>query len=124
MGVPVEELEAARGAWNELMPDTLQVEHYAHTEDGEGGWTSAPTLGPSVAARVAPLGGGRSGSPEQVIAARLGLLEGWVVTVPVGTVINEKDTVLIGGVRRLQVTSVLAPRSYDQATRVLCQEIE
>ena len=119
-----EELQSARAAWQELMPDTLQVQTTVDTPDGAGGWTQAPSLGPSIPTRVAPLGAGRSGSPEEIIAGRLGLAEAWVVTVPVGTEIDEQDTIVINGTRTMHVASVLAPRSFDQATRILCQEIE
>lgn len=106
------------------MPDTLQVVTTERTPDGAGGYTETPTLGDPVPTRVAPLGASRSGSPEEIIAGRLGLAEAWVVTVPVGTTIDEADTIVINGTRPMQVASVLAPRSYDMATRVLVQEIE
>lgn len=105
------------------MPDTLQVVEYASTPDGEGGYTTTPTLGDPVPTRVAPLGAGRSGSPEEIVAGRMGLVEAWVLTVPVGTDIDESDTVVINGTRPMQVSSVLAPRSFDMATRILAQEI-
>lgn len=118
------ELEAARDAWDSLMPDTLQRQTVERVPDGSGGYTETPTLGAAVPTRVAPLGAGNSGSPEEILAGRLGLVEAWVVTVPVGTTLDEADTIVINGTRPMQVVSVLAPRSYDQATRVLAQEVE
>ena len=105
------------------MPEYLFPQVLVRTPDDSGGWTEAPTLGAAVPCRVAPLGAGRSGSPEEIIAARMGLIEAWVVTVPVGITLSESDVVVINGDRPMQVSSVLAPRSYDMATRVLCQEI-
>lgn len=118
------ELDSARAAWTALMPDTLQVVEYENVPDGSGGYTTTPTLGEPVPTRVAPVGSGRGTSPEEVIAGRMGLVEAWVLTVPVGTDIDETDTVVINGTRPMQVASVLAPRSYDMATRILAQEIQ
>ena len=121
--IPAAEMDAARAEWNLYMPDYLFPQVLARTPDDSGGWTEVPTLGAAVPCRVAPLGAGRAGSPEEIVAGRMGLVEGWVVTVPVGTVLNEADVVVVNGTRPMQVASILAPRSYDMASRVLCQEL-
>jgi hypothetical protein len=123
VAVPASELAGARLEWERFMPDYVWPQVLVRTPDDSGGWTDTPTLGAAVPCRVAPLGAGRSGSPEEIIAGRMGLVEGWVVTLPVGTALTEADVLLHNGDRPLQVVSVLAPRSYDMATRVLCQEV-
>jgi hypothetical protein len=53
----------------------------------------------------------------------VGSLSAWQVKLPVVSVAQEKDTLLIGG-QKLQVVKRLSPRSYAALLTCLCVEVK
>jgi len=116
------DLAAMRATLTESLPDTCQRSRNAPTSDGAGGTTDVWTTAAAVACRISPLS--RSDRlAELQVADRIAAVNSWIITLPAGTDVTEKDR-LLSGSRTFEVASVLGPRSWELAVRLLAQEIE
>lgn len=101
------------------LPETAAVLRATTSPDGLGGQTTTWGTVATVAARLAPAGGGAA---ERLLAGRLvdGAL--WAITLPAGTDVRLDDRLQLGG-RVYAVVALLAPRSLEAARRVLAREV-
>ncbi|MGQ9809704.1 MAG: head-tail adaptor protein, partial [Armatimonadota bacterium] len=83
--------------------------------DGAGGFTETWTPVATAACRLSPLG---QTPQEQVIAARLTNISGWVVTLPALTDVRPTDRLVIGS-RTFEVVGILTG-SWEISRRVIC----
>lgn len=112
------DLTAMKTTLDASLPDTCTVYRLTRTSDGAGGYTEAwAATGAAVACRVSPAGTGA----EREVAARLGAVATWMVTLPAGTDVTAKDKILTS-TQTLQVEAALAPRSWEISRRVVCKE--
>lgn len=95
------ELAQIRAEFEACFDSTATVLGYARTPDGGGGFTEAWTPGVTVAANIAPVGGGESGSRGGRVDARTTN----IVTLPAGTVVGAVDRLLVNGVT-YEITAV------------------
>lgn len=112
------DLDALRATLNESLPETAQVQRVTRTSDGLGGYTEAWAAIATVACRVAPSG---NTPAEQVVAERIQDRVLWTLTLPAGTDVTPADRIAVGS-RTFEVIGVLAPRSFELATRVAAVE--
>lgn len=118
------EVDQMRATLARTYPESVVIYKQDRTKDDSGGFTiewddQTPTVG-----RVAPLAGGVGAATAEVLmAGRLGLAEGWMLTVPAETNIDPPDRVLLNGDRGFEVASVLAPRTWELSRRVILVEL-
>jgi hypothetical protein len=91
----------------------------SRTPEPEGGGTTTPT---TVETTVAGLSQPTAGMLQNY-GYLVGSLSAWQVKLPVVSVAQEKDTLLIGG-QKLQVVKRLSPRSYAALLTCLCVEVK
>ncbi|MBX6770879.1 MAG: head-tail adaptor protein [Chloroflexi bacterium] len=101
------------------LPDTAQVQRVARTSDGMGGFTESWSTVTTVACRVSPSG---NTTAEQVVAERVQDRVLWTLTLPAQMDVTAADRIVVGS-RTFEVVGVLAPRSYELATRVVAVEV-
>jgi hypothetical protein len=118
--VPDDRLARFRALDERAMPEQCTVVHTAPgTLNPDGSPGNDTTVVTSYPCRVAPLGN----SPvEQVIAARLTDVTGFLVTLPFDANVQETDTIQYGA-QTLQVLGVLNPSSYQTSIRVATKRI-
>jgi hypothetical protein len=117
------ELAAMRATADAALPDTCTISRPALVSDGAGGQTSTYSqVGGTIACRLSPAGVGTQ-SDEMELADRDTSTTDWIVTLPAGTDVGEKDRVLTGG-RTFEVTRVKAPMSWEISRRVLAIEVK
>lgn len=100
------------------LPDMGTIQRVQSVSDDMGGHTDTWAAAGTVACRVSPY---PLRPDEREVAGRVLGLDTWVVTMPAETVISERDRVATGG-RSFEVVSVMAPRSWEVARRLLCTE--
>lgn len=113
------DLDAMRSTLNQSLPDTAQVQRVTRTSDGMGGFTETWATVATVACRVSPSG---NTPTEQVAAERVQDHVLWTLTLPAETDVTAADLIVVGS-RTFEVVGVLAPRSYEIATRVVAVEV-
>lgn len=120
--IPTGDLTAMQTTLTASLPDTCQVRRNTPVTDGAGGETDAWANQPAVTCRVSPLA--RSDRLAEIpVADRIAAVSSWIITLPAGTDVTEKDQLLSGG-RTFQVASVLGPRSWEIGRRVLVQQVK
>jgi hypothetical protein len=104
----------------DFMPEQCEVwREMPGTINPDGSQGPSSTVVTAYACRVAPLGN----SPvEQVIAARLTDVTGFLVTLPFNTDVTEKDAIHYG-TQVLQVLGVLNPQTYQTSVKAACRRI-
>jgi head-tail adaptor len=112
------ELASMRATLLASLPDTAQVRRATRTSDGMGGTIDTWTTVATVACRVSP---SHNTPTEQAIANQVRGRVLWTLTLPAGTSVRSDDRVLVGS-RTFEVLGVLAPRSYELATRIVAVE--
>ncbi len=98
-----------------LMTETGTIMRKTLVANGIGGQTVSEASAGTVMCRVAPSG---QSPQERAIAERLGLLMPFTVVVPNGTVVSEKDAIVVAG-RRFEVKGVIR-HSLATALRCVC----
>lgn len=112
------ELAAMRSTQNDTLPGTAVIMRNTPTADGMGGWTDAWAAVGTVDGRLAPA---QESGAEQLIAGRIVGEDAWVITVPQGTDVTERDRVTISA-RTFEVVTALA-WSWETARRVVATEV-
>ncbi len=112
------DIAAMRATVNDALPDTAVIGRYTEVDDGAGGVTITYAPQPAVAGRLSPLSS-RLRNAERIVAADVVSEAPWILTLPEGTVIGERDRVTVLG-QVLEVSAVLDPMSWSFCTRVLC----
>jgi len=102
-----------------LRPDTCTIRRYTTASDGMGGITETwANLATGVTVRIMPAG---DSARELLVAAGLTQLDAWLITLPYGQDVNEKDRIVSGG-RTFEVIGV-QPHSWETARRVYGVEV-
>jgi hypothetical protein len=103
-----------------FMPDQCSITRVSPgTVNADGSGEPGSSVTTTYACRIAPLGG----SPvEQVFAARLQNVTGFLVTLSYDADVQETD-VIVSGSQRFQVIGVLAPTSFMTSVRAVCRRI-
>lgn len=114
-----DDLDAMRATVSQSLPDTAQVQRVTRQSDGMGGFTETWATIATVACRVSPSG---NMPAEQAIAERVQDRVLWTLTLPAATDVAAADRIVTGA-RTFEVIGVLAPRSYEIATRVVAVEV-
>lgn len=107
-----------RADLNQSLPDAGTIQRVTQVSDDMGGHTDTWAAAGTVACRVSPYPL-RPG--EEVVGGRVLGLDTWVVTLPAETTVSERDRIATGG-RSFEIVSVMAPRSWELARRLLCTE--
>ena len=101
------------------LPDTVVIWRYTADSDGMGGQTETWAAAGTVTGRLSPAG--RAGA-EAIIAERLTASEPWVITVPTGTSVKERDRLGIG-TRTFEVEFVNEHAAWETALRCYSYEV-
>lgn len=83
-----------RSTVSTYLAGTAVIQSYSSTADGSGGYTDAYTASATVSARIAPLHDGA----EQLLAGRVAEVQRYMLTVPFGTSMDERDQVVFNSV--------------------------
>lgn len=113
------ELASQRAVQTGNLPDTAIISRYTSASDGAGGVTETWAAVGTADCRLAS--GGLTAA-ERAVAEKLSAVSTWIVTLPQGTSVTEKDRIAISS-RTFEVASVGA-WSYESASRALCVEVE
>jgi head-tail adaptor len=116
--ISAQELTAMRGDLVASMPSTVIISRVTLSSDGMGGQTETWANVGTVAARVSPRGAGL----DDIIGGEVINQTPWMVTVPVGTSVTERDRVLYES-QTFEVIRTNAPRSFDTCVRLECMEV-
>jgi head-tail adaptor len=112
------ELTAMRSDLTASMPSQVVIERVTLTSDGMGGQTETWAPVGTVVARVSPRGAGL----DDIIGGEVLNQTPWMVTVPVGTSVTERDRVVYEA-QTFEVIRTNAPRSFDTCVRLECMEV-
>lgn len=113
------ELSDMRSQQEENMPETVYIQAATETSNGAGGRSQVWATVATTKGRIGDLG---KDPQERAIAERLTGVKAYVVTLPVGTAVDEKNQLQING-RQFQVVG--APhKSHQTALRVVCSEVK
>ncbi len=113
------ELADMRKQQEENLPETIYIQAATETSNGAGGRSQAWNTVATVNGRIGDLG---KDPQERAIAERLSNVKVYIVTLPVGTTVDEKNQLQING-RQFHVHGV--PRkSHQTALRVVCSEVK
>jgi head-tail adaptor len=112
------ELTAMRADLTSSMPSTVNISRVTLTSDGMGGQSEAWATVGTVVARVSPNGAGL----DDIAGGEVINQTPWVVTVPVGTQVNERDRIIFSG-QTFEVVRTDTPRSWDTCVRCECMEV-
>lgn len=113
------ELADMRKQQEENLPETVYIQSVTETPNGAGGRSQSWTTTATTNGRIGDLG---KDPQERAIAERLTNVKVYVVTLPVGTAVDEKNQLQING-RQFVVHG--APRkSHATALRVVCSEVK
>ena len=113
------ELADMRKQQEENMPETVYIQEVTETSNGAGGRSQVLTTVATAKGRIGDLG---KDPQEREIAGRLGNVTPYIVTLPVGTVITEKNQLQING--RQFLVHGAARKSHQTALRVVCSEVK
>lgn len=112
------DLTCMRDSVEQTLPGTVTISRATGSSDGMGGQTQAWAAVGTVSARVAPMGSG----DEDILGAVLRGRTGWMVTLPEGTDVTERDRVVYAG-QTFEVLRTSSPMSYETCVRVQCVEV-
>lgn len=119
MGLSAGELASIRRTADQFLPDVCVINQAgAGSLDADGNWTPGAPTQTTVACRISP---GQYQFNEQVTGGELHGLQPWIITLPAGTAVSEKDQITSGG-RTFDVTGVAGPRSLEISRRVYAVE--
>lgn len=120
MTLSASDLQCIRTTANSFLPGTAVISRASYTTDGMGGSTDVWTNVGTVSARVSPNGNGI----EEIIGggAKMNSIAPWIVTVPVGTSINERDKITYAN-QTFEVVRTDDTRSYATNIRIYCNEV-
>jgi len=112
------EIADMRAVQSDTLPDTVVIWRYTSASDSMGGQTETWTAAGTTNGRMSVAGGGR----EDLIAERLTAADVWVVTVPQGTVVYERDRLVVGS-RTVEVETVGEHAAWETARRCYGYEV-
>jgi hypothetical protein len=101
----------------DFLPDSAQLRTRTQTADGQGGRTDTYTT-TVVACRLRPM----SGEQTQRFADQLAGVSGWVITLPVGTAVDEGDVIRIALID-YSVIGVTDKESWCTAVRAYARSV-
>jgi hypothetical protein len=113
----VKRIEQMRNRQADLLPDSAQLRTRTQTTDGQGGRTDTYTT-TVVYCRLRPM----SGEQTQRFADQLAGVSGWVITLPVGTAVDEGDVIRIATVD-YSVIGVTDKESWCTALRAYARSV-
>ena len=108
------QLVAMQAVQNSNLPEVAYVQQLTKTPDGEGGWYEAWQTTATVNARI----GEPKGELEREIAGKITVGIVNVITLPVGTVLQDNDQIQING-QNYQVHWTNKNKSAKTALRVI-----
>ena len=114
-----QEITDMRSEQSGTLPDTVVIWRYTTASDGMGGQTETWASAGTVNGRLSPAG--RAGA-ETIIAERLTAAEPWVITVPTGTSVKERDRLGVGS-RTFEVEFVNEHAAWETALRCYSYEV-
>lgn len=112
------ELTAMQADLTASMPSTVNISRVTLTSDGMGGQSEAWATVGTVVARVSPNGAGL----DDIAGGEVINQTPWVVTVPVGTSVSERDRIIFSS-QTFEVVRTDTPRSWDTCVRLECMEV-
>lgn len=119
MTLTAADLDCMRTTLATTLPGTAIISRSTQGSDGMGGITDTWNNVGTVAARVSPSGGG----VEMIAGGEFVAATGWVITVPVGTNVTERDRIVYDG-QTYEITRTSTPRSYATCIRLDCNEVD
>lgn len=112
------EIAAMRSEQSGSMPDTVVIHRYTSASDGMGGNAETWAAVGTVTGRVGVSGGG----DENITAERLTATDRWVITVPTGSTVYERDRLVVAG-RTFEVSFVARREAWETALRCYGAEV-
>lgn len=100
------------------LPGTVVIQRSTQSSDGMGGISDAWAAVGTVSARVSPAGMGL----DDLVGGEAVNIAPWVVTVPVGTSVTDRDRITYAG-QTFEIEMVDSPRSYATCIRIHCKEV-
>lgn len=111
------EIAAMRGVAEQALPGTAVISGGTFASDGGGGGSVAYLPSGTVSARLAPLGGGETGTPGDRIADE----STHIITLPATTSITEASRVTFDG-KSYEVTLVRERGTWELTRRIEVKE--
>ncbi len=118
MTLTTADLTCMRSAVATTLPGTAIVQRSTQASDGMGGVTDTWANAGTVAARVSPSGGGI----EMIAGGEFVASAPWVITVPAGTDVTERDRISYAG-QAYEIIRTSSPQSYETCIRLQCNEV-
>jgi head-tail adaptor len=113
------EITAMRATLVDSLPDSVVIQRATYVADGMGGSVATWSAAGTVSGRVSP---GPAQGDEQITGGRPVADGPWVVTVPSGTDVTERDRIAFGSTT-LEVRKVDTPRSWAIDIRCECEVV-
>ena len=113
------EIADMRAVQSDTLPDTVVIWRYTSSSDSMGGVTETWAAAGTVSGRLSPAG--RAGQ-EAIIAERLTAAEPWVITVPQGTTVYERDRMVVG-TRTFEIEYINEHAAWETARRCYGYEV-
>lgn len=120
------DLAGMRETVTAALPDTCLVVDTVSTSDGAGGETTTAGDPTSYPCRIAPrlaTGTGQLKDAEMDVAGRIITQAPWLITMPEGAEVSATSVVIDEDNRVFEVFAVLARRSDELDTMILCRLI-
>ncbi len=119
LAVSAAELASIQSELNSLLDKTGQIYAHSMSKDAYGTPVNTWTAGASVACGMRQPSGGELQNFDYMIGDKAA----WTVHLPIGTVFNEQDHIVIEG-QTLEAHIQLTPKSYPGYLNVICAEIK
>lgn len=102
------------------LPGTVTISRATYSADGMGGQAETWAAVGTATARVSPAG---TGSEAITAGGGVAAVSPWVVTLPAGTDITERDRIGYEG-QVLEVVGLDSPRDWALGIRCACREVD
>ncbi len=112
------EITAMRATSDTALPDLATIQRATTVSDGGGGTTTSWADQATVACRVAPAGGGETGTTGGRVVDE----SSHVITLPAGTDVVEADRLLVNATQAYNVTLVKQREAWELSRRIECKE--
>lgn len=113
-----DDLAKIREEQNNLMPETVYIQHLTRVPDSAGGWTEVWQTTTTTKGRIAP---SQRQAGEIMQGGAMTAYGEYIVTLPYDTVLDQEDRLQINGVQ-YEVKAVFE-RSEKTALRVLVSKV-
>lgn len=121
MSLTAADVAGMRSTLDASLPDSCAIVRDTLASDGAGGQVATPVTVATIACRIGPVTA-IARDLEAITSGEVQARGSWVVTMPAGTDVTERDRITSAGVT-YEIVAVPAPRSWEIGRRVLCRVV-